>query len=94
MPTSALGADGTLHAVWYDDRTGSINAVYSKSQDGGTTWSQNIRVTTEEMPLSCMRLGDYLGLAADRNGLAYMAWTDCRGEDQDVYFARSTDFPN
>jgi hypothetical protein len=93
MPTIALAADGTLHAVWYDDRTGSINLVYSKSQDDGLTWSPNVRVTTEETPVSCLRLGDYLGLAAGGNGEAFMAWTDCRGEDHDIYFARSTDFP-
>ena len=30
--------------------------------------------------------------STDRHGMAYMAWTDCRGEDQDIYFARSADF--
>lgn len=85
----ALAVDGqeVLHAAWLDNRTGNLNVYYSNSTDRGMTWSRNLRVTTVETPHNYARPGDYLGLAADRVGNAYVVWTDGRGEDLDIYFA-------
>lgn len=89
----ALGVDaqGTLHAAWYDSRSGDINLVYAKSTDGGQTWSPNVRASTRATPGPVTRLGDYIGVAVGADGTAYLAWTDGRGPDLDIYFARSTD---
>ncbi len=51
-PSLAVGDDGTLYAVWADDREGPTNShdtknygIYlSRSTDGGQTWSANERV--------------------------------------------------
>ena len=89
MVTLALGIDDILHAAWYDNRTGNLNVFYSNSSDGGGSWSGNARVTTVETSSQFVRPGDYLGLVVDGNGTAYVVWTDGRGEDLDIYFARS-----
>lgn len=87
MASLAVGGRGVLHAAWLDNRSGELHIFYSNSTDGGRSWSPNVRVTTEGTPSAYVRPGDYLGLAADRNGSAYVAWTDGRGEDLDIYFA-------
>jgi hypothetical protein len=92
MPALAAGPDGSLHAAWYDSRTGNVNLVYARSDDGGESWSTNIRVTTEETPIFHQRLGDYLGLAVGPDGEAFMLWTDRRDGEQNICFARSSDF--
>ncbi|MFQ5918602.1 MAG: exo-alpha-sialidase [Thermoplasmata archaeon] len=88
MVSLAVDPDDRIHAAWYDNRTGNLNVFYSSSTDGGGTWSANERVTTEETPSTFQRPGDYLGLAVDGNGTAYIAWTDGRGLDLDIYFAK------
>jgi hypothetical protein len=90
----ALAVDGrdVLHAAWVDNRTGNLNVFYANSTDGGETWSSNVRVTTQETPNTTVRPGDYLGLAADDDGTVYVVWTDGRGEDLDIYFARNPGF--
>ena len=49
-------------------------------------------MSTAETPLSFGRPGDYLALAADANGTAYVAWTDGRDGSLAIEFARSTPF--
>jgi hypothetical protein len=88
--TAALAVDGhdRLHAAWYDTRTGSVNLFYATSMDGGSTWSENIKITDQETPqATTTRLSEYIGLAADRNGTVYMAWTDWRDGGPAIYFA-------
>lgn len=89
MVSLAIDTMDVLHAAWYDNRTGNLNVFYSNSTDGGGTWSTNARVTTAETSASFQRPGDYLGLAADENGTAYVVWTDGREGDLDIYYARS-----
>jgi hypothetical protein len=89
MPSLVIDGSGVLHATWMDARTGNLNVFYSRSGDGGRTWTTNVRVTTAETPIKYIRPGDYLGLAAGPNGSVYAAWTDGRGSDLDIYFARA-----
>lgn len=89
MPALALDGRGALHAAWMDRRTGNLNVYYANSTDSGRTWSTNVRVTTAETSSSFVRPGDYLFLAADRNGTAYVVWTDGRDGNLDIYFARN-----
>ncbi len=93
MPSLAVDARGVVHAAWMDGRTDAWTVEYANSTDGGRTWSANVRVSTAETPLSFTRPGDYLGLAADANGTAYVAWTDGRSGSLAIEFARSTGFP-
>jgi hypothetical protein len=93
MAVLAVDANDLLHAAWFDARTGNINLYYASSTDGGRTWSTNLRITTQETPSNARSLGEYIGLAADRNGAAHLVWTDGRDGGSAIYFARTADVP-
>jgi hypothetical protein len=43
-----VAADGdVVHVVWHDDRVGHSEVFYKRSDDGGATWSPDIRLTTD-----------------------------------------------
>jgi len=88
MPDLALDPFGGIHAAWMDDRNGGHDVYYVNSTDGGTTWGPNVRVTDTSTPLSFTRPGDYLAIESDRNGHVYVAWTDGRSADLDIYLAK------
>ncbi len=88
MVSLAVDPDDRLHAAWYDNRTANLNVFYSNSTDGGETWSPNAKVTHFETSARFERPGDYLGLAADRSGAAHIVWTDGRGSNLDIWFAK------
>lgn len=87
QPALAVGPDDTVHLAWLDNRTGNYNVFYATSRDG-RRWSSNLRVTDAETPSTFRRPGDYLGLAVDATAVAYVAWTDGRLGDLDIFFAR------
>lgn len=43
-PTLAVDAGGRLYAAWYDRRTTPPQVFLTRSDDGGATWSPNLRV--------------------------------------------------
>lgn len=88
MISLAQGPGGTLHAAWYDASTGDTHLVHACSTDGGRTWSSETRITAEASPGTRNRLGDYVGIDVDDDGVPLLAWTDTREGDLDVYFAR------
>jgi hypothetical protein len=88
MVALALDRREVLHAAWYDSRTGDTDVRYATSPDHGATWSTSLRITTMPTSGGFNRLGDYLGLAVATNGTAHLAWTDGRGQDTDIYYAR------
>ena len=73
------------------------NIYYSKSEDGGKTWGENIRVT--DFPTNAnlafpqgQFIGDYFGIASTNKDV-YMVWADGRlgefgGFNQKIAFAR------
>lgn len=90
----ALGVDGSdnLHLAWMDNRTGNYNVFYSTSKDG-RRWSKNLKVTDAETPGTMVRPGDYMGLTVDSLGTVFLAWTDGRSGNYDIYFARKPGSP-
>ncbi len=85
----AMDGNDVVHAAWVDFRTGNYN-IFSSSSKDGKRWSANERVTdAESVPanLAPNILGDYIGLAADRSGNVFAAWTDGRNGNADIYFA-------
>jgi hypothetical protein len=79
--------EDNLHVAWLDARLGDWNYYYSCSNDSGVTFSPNIRISAEGFPLTYSRPGDYITLRGGPNGLA-IVWTDGRGADHDIYFAK------
>ena len=93
MPDLTQDSTGKLHAAWYDLRTGNYNIEYANSTDGGQTWGTNVRVTTEETSSSLARPGDYFAIRAAPDNSVHVVWTDGRGPDWDIYYARNPGFP-
>ena len=89
QPALAVGPDDSLHLAWLDNRTGNYHVFYASSKDG-RRWSPNLRVTDAETPSTFQRPGDYLGLAIDKSGSAYVVWTDGRTGDLEIFLARRT----
>jgi hypothetical protein len=85
-PWIAVGPDGTLHAVFYDtgrfDLRDGVDLVWTRSTDGGQTWSGLERMTTEPSPKITsdnFEFGDYNGLDAQVDRLIAV-FTDNRNE--------------
>ncbi len=93
MPDLAIDSKGTVHAAWEDERTGAWNIFYSNSTDGGQTWSTNVKVSSADTPATYTRPGDYFAIEAGPNDYVYVVWTDGRGADFDIYYARNPGFP-
>ncbi|TLZ63529.1 MAG: exo-alpha-sialidase [Methanobacteriota archaeon] len=88
MPDIAVDPFGGIHLAWEDDRSGAHNIYYANSTDGGATFGPNVRVTTQETALTYNRPGDYLAIESDPDGTVCIVWTDGRGADLDIYFAK------
>lgn len=95
-PQVAAGlVPGDFRLVWQDDRNGprAWNTWFSRSSNGGKTWSAPVRLSDRgsgeryknragyDFPF-----GDYLGLAVDRNGRDHVIW----GEGEHIYYPGST----
>jgi len=93
MVDIAVDYASVVHAAWEDNRNGAWNIFYSNSTDGGSTWATNLRVSTQDTPLSYDRPGDYFAIEAGLDNTVYVVWTDGRGSDFDIYYARSPGFP-
>src|SRR5437773_592933 len=93
MVDLAVDSTGKVHAAWEDRRNGNWNIFYSNSTDGGQTWNTNVRVSSEDTPGTLDRPGDYFALEAGPNDYVYVVWTDGRGPDYDIYYARNPGFP-
>ncbi len=81
----AVGPDGTVHVVFYDTRRDpsrqSVDLFWSTSTDGAVTWSDPIRLTSEQSPSinDGFEFGDYNGMDVVMNDLIAI-FTDNRNE--------------
>lgn len=94
---AGVGPDGTIYVAWLDMRekddaavkkgyTGGAAAVYfTRSTDGGKTWSKNIRIAADVCP--CCRIA--FGFVKNR---AVVAWRGAEtGDMRDIFIASSAD---
>jgi len=81
--------DDTVYAVFSDDRNSGYRAVYfSKSTDGGQTWSSNVRVAGGLPDFETL----HASIALDAQGVIYIAfWGAEPGNDYNIYFIKSID---
>lgn len=91
MVDLAIDGNGTVHAAWEDKRSGDWDIYYANSTDGGQSWTQNFAVSEEPTPGSYTRPGDYFAIEAGPGDSISVVWTDGRGDDFDIYFARKLD---
>lgn len=98
-----VNASGDIGLVWYDTRRDPVNHTLDVfgaiSTDGGLTFSPNFRVTDQSFDADAgnftsatgQKLGfpnnSRLGLAMTED-MAYVAWTDTRAGNQDIFFRK------
>lgn len=83
-PSLAVDADGRVHVAWHDLRNGHADIYYAVSQDGGLTFSPNIRVNDDAGEAYQF----HPSLAINGQGDVGIAWEDYRNGHADVYFAK------
>lgn len=97
-PWLTVDENGILTAMFYDRRNDEqhnllYDIYYTQSFDGGDSWTDNVRVTTESSDPSAGGtvlaglIGEYSGVSL-KNGWANFVWTDFRNNEQDTYGAR------
>ena len=84
-PQVGVDAAGNIYAVWEDDAANNSNILFSRSTDGGATFStpQNIS-RSASFPYNPR-------LAVQSDGTINVIWLDTPSIAYDVYYARSTD---
>jgi len=95
-PHITIGPGGEIYVVWYQRPAGfeSDEVFFTKSTDGGITWSTDVMVSTSSIPSSDPRI------AVAPNGDIYVVWEEklCYCENYlpttprvVIYYAKSTD---
>jgi hypothetical protein len=88
IPSMATDNSGRIHAVWADDREGDWDIFYTNSNDNGFTWSQDIRVNSEDG--EAYRGNASIAIDLSNNNI-YVVWESDISGDMDIYLANSTD---
>jgi len=93
--TLSVAPNGRIDAIWNDTRDSGVDTIsalyYSSSEDGGVTWSANVRLSpsfdsTVGWP-DQNKIGDYYHMVSDNVG-ANLAYSATFNDEQDVYFLR------
>ncbi len=86
-PDIAVDTAGNAY-VLYDDNSGYRPPIcFTKSTDGGSTWTEPVRV--DDSTSTNMRT--HSAIALDSQGYLYATWWDWRQSDCYIYFAKSVD---
>ena len=86
-PSLGVDKSGTIYVAWHDFRRGEQDVFFSKSLDGGNTFSKNLRINDD-----LGTAGQFNpSLAVDDTGAVHVAWHDLRNGDADIYYTLSQD---
>jgi len=96
--TMSVAPNGRIDVIWLDTRDNPgtyLSALYySKSTNGGVTWSSNEKLSGYFNPHlgwpQQNKMGDYFDMVSDVNG-ASLAWAATFNGEQDVYYSYITD---
>ncbi|HNW72905.1 MAG TPA: T9SS type A sorting domain-containing protein [Bacteroidales bacterium] len=92
--TMAVAPNGRIDVIWLDTRDDLPGSLYSDlyycySDDQGTSWSINKRLSDTFNPLTGFpqqdKMGDYFDMVSDDIG-AHLAWANTLNGEQDVYY--------
>jgi hypothetical protein len=89
-PSIAVDNFGNVYIVWYDWRNGDTDIYFANSSDWGNTFSTNKIVNDDGIG----EWQDSPSITVDNAGYIYIAWSDYRNGNWDIYFTNSTDFGN
>jgi hypothetical protein len=94
MPALSVDANGTVTAIWLDNRNDPANVNYdvymSVARNG--VFGANQRVTSvssnpyNDPRMQGTMIGDYFAVASG-NGVAYAVWCDTRNNNEDIFLA-------
>jgi len=93
MPSVTVSHDGMVHVAWVDGRndTDSIayDIYYANSDDGGKSFSSNLRVSMKSSNPNTLHdptfIGDYLGISSGNDGAVHVIWGGV-GEKSSLYY--------
>jgi hypothetical protein len=82
MPSVTVSLDDIVHVAWVDRRNDSNNVAYdiyyAKSDDGGNTFSKNLKVSIRSSDPNTLHdptfIGDYLGISSGSDGTVHVVW--------------------
>ncbi len=84
---------GHVYLVWADQRGGDADILFTRSTDGGASWSDPFRVNDDTPGLGCDQYFPWM--AVDAAGGVHVMWHDHRSDPQNrsyhVYLASSRD---
>ena len=98
FPTAGLDRsggdyDGNLYAAWSEQRDGDPDIYFTRSTDGGVTWSTPIRVNDDAVGNGLDQFFPWM--AVDDHGNIHLMWHDRRDDPKNkkmqVYIATSRD---
>jgi hypothetical protein len=89
-PAVAVNTTGDIaYAVWYDDRDGTNDIWFSKSDVGSGFWlTPNVNVDHSGYDNNYQMMPS---LATDNTGRIHAVWADDREGDWDIFYSNSTD---
>jgi hypothetical protein len=78
-----------IHVAWSDDRNGNYEIYYKRSEDGGSTWGADTRLTNALLTSNSPAM-------AISGSILHMVWYDERDDPSgnwktEIYYKRSTD---
>src|SRR6266516_574885 len=88
-PSLKVGSDGVAYLAFtgWGGSVTQADIFFTKSLDGGQTWTTPLRVNNDAGGANQMEPA----LALDNANHIFIAWTDTRNGNNDVFFAKSTD---
>jgi hypothetical protein len=84
FPAIALGSNAHIHVTWHDDTPGNSEIYYKSSLDGGTTWSDALRLTWTSGSSA------FPALAVDSNNALHLVWSDGTPGNYEIYYRKGT----
>jgi hypothetical protein len=84
MDPTIVAAGRDVYVVWSDNRDGNYEIYFKQSNNGGATWSGDVRLTNNPSK------SYYPSVAVDGAGNVHVIWTDERDGNREVYYKRGT----
>lgn len=82
---SSITVSGSvLHVIWSDSRDGNQEIYYKNSPDGGVSWGTDTRLTNASNI-------SHRPSSASSGSSVYIAWSDERDGNSEIYYKRSLD---
>ncbi len=82
MPAIAVRSTGEAIAVWLDKRGGKDNIYAARLPAGGSTWSANMKITTNTTTTKALP-----DVAFGPDGTAYAVWYEPASGDANIWFS-------